>query len=555
MTTPPAYLANVRSILPMVRQSTALGRANGFSARRTLCMDCLKTAKLNKDSALALSVRRSLHSRITVQTATSGSRGFAQTTRSGSAQSHGPLAEYDARVQSGRLRDDEHQRGIIQNLEDLYQMLSSYTQPPVVQPTIESLQPEKKSFFSSLFSSKPQKGALPLIPESLPKGLYMYGDVGSGKTMLMDLFYDTLPPNIRAKTRIHFHNFMQGVHKDLHKMTIAHGNDIDAIPFVAAGIAEKSTVLCFDEFQCTDVADAMILRRLIESLMTHGVVLVTTSNRHPDDLYKNGIQRESFIPCINLLKDRLKVINLDSKTDYRRIARPASGVYHHPLDAGAKSHAERWFKFLGDFEKDPPHPATHTVWGREIEVPKASGKAAWFTFDQIIGRATGAADYLELMRNYETFIITDVPGMSHKTRDLARRFITLIDAIYESRAKLVMTTAVPLTELFMSHDELEGAVKAGQDKGDIPQASEEQGVSDVMRNLMDDLGLNMSMLKNSNLFTGDEERFAFARALSRLSEMGSQDWVERGMGLESKGGEKEKEGWNRVRSRWREDSL
>lgn len=179
----------------------------------------------------------------------------------------------------------------------------------------------------------------------------------------------------------------------------------------------------------------LIFYRLLECLMAQGTVIVTTSNRHPDDLYKNGIQRESFIPAINLLKKHLTVINLDSQTDYRKIPRPASGVYHHPLDAAAKTHAERWFKFLGDPENDPPHRAVHQVWGRDVVVEKASGKCAWFTFDEIIGRATGAADYLELMRNYEAFIITDVPGMNHKSRDLARRFITFIDAIYESRVR------------------------------------------------------------------------------------------------------------------------
>jgi predicted ATPase len=173
------------------------------------------------------------------------------------------LAEYDRRVADGRLRDDEHQRTIIQNLQDLHEMLLEYDPPKVVQPTLDSLQPPpKKSFFGSFFGGK-EVQVEEEIPKNIPKGLYMYGDVGSGKTMLMDLFFDTLPDHIQTKTRIHFHNFMQQVHKDLHKVKMTRGNDFDGIPFVAAGIAEKSSVLCFDEFQCTDVADAMILRRFV----------------------------------------------------------------------------------------------------------------------------------------------------------------------------------------------------------------------------------------------------------------------------------------------------
>ena len=299
----------------------------------------------------------------------------------------------------------------------------------------------------------------------------------------------------------------------------------------------------------------LIKNSLLEALMSHGVVLVTTSNRHPNDLYKNGIQRSSFIPCINLLKSRLRVLNLDSTTDYRKIARPASGVYHHPLDKAAISHAEKWFRFLGDPENDPPHRATHQIWGRDIEVPRASGTAAMFSFDELIGRATGAADYLELARSYDGFVVTGVPGMTHRERDLARRFITFIDALYESRAKLVLTSAVPIYQLFMSRSEIDDALEGGRKSGALDQPEEHEGVDDTMRQMMDDLGMNMKMLKNSSIFSGDEERFAFSRALSRLSEMGSQEWVERGLGMEHRGGLSEKEGWQRVRSRWREDSM
>lgn len=444
---------------------------------------------------------------------------------------------------------------MLSNLNFLHSELLAYT-PPVIPPTLHGSTSGGSSgtigkLFGGLFGgSSSNEGSLESFkgPSTLPigcqpNGIYLYGDVGSGKTMLMDMFYTTVPPHL-TKKRIHFHAFMQDVHKRSFRLHQEFGRDYDTAPTIAREIAREANVLCFDEFQVTDVADAMILRRLVENLLSPdlGTVIFMTSNRAPDELYKDGVQRKSFIPTIELIKLKSHVMFLDSPTDYRKIERPSQGTYFSPPDGKsltdpnihkeAVAHADRWFEYFSQ-GKTPEKNIDLHIWGRPVAIPKCViGVVAQFTFAQLCETPMSAADYLEICRSFECIVITDIPLLSVRQRDVTRRFITFLDAAYESHIKMAVTSARPFEHLFIDEIpvygqkskvvlEAEARLKAQQAelKIDISTPGNDSNSQDSKTG-------DENFLDNEDMFSGEEERFAFARALSRLKQMASKEWHE-----------------------------
>ncbi|HEY0524462.1 MAG TPA: cell division protein ZapE [Stellaceae bacterium] len=282
--------------------------------------------------------------------------------------------------------------------------------------------------------------------EPPPLGLYIYGGVGRGKSMLMDLFFATAP--VAKKRRVHFHAFMLEVHARIHRHNKTSSGD-PIVP-VAKALAAESTLLCFDEFHVTDIADAMILGRLFQALFEQGVVVVATSNRPPDDLYKGGLQRERFVPFIDLLKQKLDVLELDGGRDYRLARLARQPVYFHPLDSRAQAELDRAFADLTDGA--PGERVTLTVLGRNLTVSRAAKGVAWFSFHELCARPLGAADYLEIARRFHSVILAGIPKMGPAQRNEAKRFNTLIDALYEAKTTLVVSAAAPPEQLYEAGD-------------------------------------------------------------------------------------------------------
>jgi cell division protein ZapE len=284
------------------------------------------------------------------------------------------------------------------------------------------------------------------------RGLYVWGSVGRGKTMLMDMFFDAAPQ--RRKRRAHFHAFMHDVHRRIHawrqERKAGRVKGDDPIQPVADALAREGRLLCFDEFSVTDIADAMILGRLFEALFARGVVVVATSNVEPARLYEGGLNRALFLPFIALLQERLEVVRLDARTDFRLEKIGGSPVYYTPPDEAAHSAMDRIFHSLTG--KAHGDPTALPVLGREVNVPEAADHVARFSFNDVCGRPLGSADYLALAENFHTIFIDDIPVMPQHMRNEAKRFINLIDTLYDQHVKLVASAEAAPTELYTGAD-------------------------------------------------------------------------------------------------------
>ncbi|CAA7623846.1 cell division protein ZapE [Magnetospirillum sp. UT-4] len=353
--------------------------------------------------------------------------------------SDGPLFAYRELLASGALKPDPAQHLAAEKLQSLHKALAGY------RPAMGETGWLKRFGFGA----RGRQG-LDWTPgdaqTTAPRqGLYIYGDVGRGKSMLMDLFHAAA--TIPAKRRVHFHEFMRDIHAEIHRWRqAAHRAEADPIPKLARTIAAEAWLLCLDELQVTDIADAMIVGRLFEALLEDGVVVVLTSNRPPRDLYKDGLQRERFLPFIDLIERRFDLLELGSAQDYRLGRKRGLKVYHAPLGPQAEAALDHAFARLT--EGAVPAPAAIAVNGRSVTVPLAAAGIARFDFRQLCATALGPSDYLELATLYHTLILSGVPLLGPDNKDEARRFVTLVDALYEHKVTLICSAAAPPEALY-----------------------------------------------------------------------------------------------------------
>ncbi len=336
-------------------------------------------------------------------------------------------SQYDSEVRVGHIDRDAAQEVVVQKLDALNAALGTY-------------QPARKSAaLGWVFGAK---------PKTVPQGLYIWGGVGRGKSMLMDMFFDRAA--VPKKRRVHFHAFMAEVHGEIFawRQALKKGwvKGEDPIEPVADEIAKGAWLLCFDEFTITDIADAMILGRLFKALFARGVVVVATSNVEPQHLYEGGLNRSLFLPSIALIEAKMAVLKLDSRTDFRLEKMAGSATFHVPADASAHAALTRTFRALTG--SDEGRPTTMKVLGRTIDIPQSRGNVARFSFADLCEAPLGAQDYLAVARRYHTVLIDDIPVLQASQANEAKRFIILIDAFYEAHIKLFASAAALPPELF-----------------------------------------------------------------------------------------------------------
>lgn len=329
-----------------------------------------------------------------------------------------PLIYYQQQIDSGLIQPDPQQQDVIHELQTIYTQL---------------LKQER--------ASHQWLGRLihPFTLSHPVKGLYLFGSVGVGKTFLMDLFYSCLPIQ---KMRSHFHQFMQTIHQQL-KILQGKENPLDHI---AKKIAQKTRVLCFDEFMVNDIADAMILTNLFKALFANRICLMASSNVAPDDLYKNGLQRDVFLPAISLIKQHTRVFHMISHHDYRLTHLTQAGVYFTPLDQEAELNMEKCFSHFSHHQ--PISTEDIELLGRRIRIHKQAGTTIWFDFFALCDIPRSQNDYLELVKKYKTVLISNVPVMKPDQRNLITAFINLIDILYDARVRTIISAAADVEELY-----------------------------------------------------------------------------------------------------------